>query len=171
MIGGFGMQKDLVPFSSRVQECSLCNRLFPTHQELLSHFATFHSSHHFSTFSSPSAAAAPTTTFRYYPNLNRNPNPAFAGRNRFDVNYYRNGHIDEQGRFLKRYPAAIPARQQNFMLGQQEKPKLMNLFPTMPSEGGRTAPLLRQLEQRRPQDTVTGKGGAISSPIDLTLRL
>ncbi|CAA7015330.1 unnamed protein product [Microthlaspi erraticum] len=136
-----------------------------THNDLILHFNSFHSSHvhHFSTLSS-SAAAAPTT-FRYYPNLNRNPNPAFP------VNYYRSGYIDEEGRFHKRSPTIAPARKTNSSSGQQQKPKLMDLFPEKSSESVQTLPLLRQLEQRRSVDTVTRNSGAISSSIDLTLRL
>ncbi|ESQ36480.1 hypothetical protein EUTSA_v10009393mg [Eutrema salsugineum] len=157
--------------SSKPQQCSLCNRIFLTPLDLISHLNTFHSNHHFSTFSSSAAAAPAPTTFRHYPKLNRNPNHAFPARNRFDLNYYRSGFIDEQGRFHKGFPAVNPARKSNFMFGQEEEPKLMDLFPAMSSDGVRTLPLLHQLEQRRPQDAVTLKGGAISSSIDLTLRL
>ncbi|KAF8111675.1 hypothetical protein N665_0073s0034 [Sinapis alba] len=141
MMNGFGMQKVLMQVSNP-QACSLCNRIFLTPQDLISHTNTFHSNHHF--FSS---AAAPPTTFRHY----RNPNPAFQAGNRFDLNYYR------------------PANKTNFLFGQQERPKLMNLFPEMSSEG--TLPLICQLEQRRPHDTTVERGGAISNSIDLTLRL
>ncbi|WZZ84043.1 hypothetical protein YC2023_104615 [Brassica napus] len=91
--------------------------------------------------------------------------------NRSDLNNYRSGPTDEQGRLLKGSAAMTPARNTNVLFGQQEKPKLMDLFPTMPSEGLRTLPLLSQLEERTPQDTATEQGGAISSSIDLTLRL
>ncbi|KAJ4895270.1 C2H2-like zinc finger protein [Raphanus sativus] len=164
MNGGFGMKEDLTRVSNH-QECSLCKRIFLTLQDLISHINTFHSNHHLSTFSS-SAAAAPTA-FHQYPNLNRSPNPAFPARNCFDSKNYRIDHADEQGRFLK----GSPARNTNVLFGQQEKPKLMNLFPTTPSEGLHTLPLLCQLETQRPQDTATEKGGDISSYIDLTLRL
>ncbi|KAF8045124.1 hypothetical protein N665_5567s0002 [Sinapis alba] len=158
MNGGFGMKKDLMRVSNP-QECSLCKRIFITPQELISHTNTFHSNHHYSTFSS-SAAAAPATLCPC-PSLNRNPNPAFPGRSRFD---YRSGHVDEQGRLLK----VSPARNTNVEFGQQqEKPKLMDLFPTMPSEGLRTLPLLCQLEKQR----VPEEGEAVSSSMDLTLRL
>lgn len=168
MIGGFGMKKDVMRFS-KPQECSICHRLFLTPNELTLHFNSFHSNHHFSTFSS-SAAAAPTN-FRHYTNLNRNPNPTFPARNHFDLNYYRSGYIDEEGRFHKRFPAITPAKQTNFLFEQQQKPKLMDLFPATSSESVRTLPLLCQLEQRRSEDTVTKNGGATSSFIDLTLRL
>lgn len=121
MNGGFGMKEDLTRVSNH-QECSLCKRIFLTLQDLISHINTFHSNHHLSTFSS-SAAAAPTA-FHQYPNLNRSPNPAFPARNCFDSKNYRIDHADEQGRFLK----GSPARNTNVLFGQQEKPKLMNLF-------------------------------------------
>lgn len=163
MIGGFGMKKDLMHVSNH-HECSLCKRIFLTPQDQISHSNTFHSNHHFFTFSS-STAAAPTT-FRHY----RNHNHALSGRSRFNLNYYRSGHhIDEQGRFHKRFPANTPANNSNFLSRQQEKPKLINFFPAMASESSRTLPLLCQLEQRRPQgplDTATESGS-----IDLTLRL
>ncbi|WZZ19551.1 hypothetical protein YC2023_112640 [Brassica napus] len=90
--------------------------------------------------------------------------------NRPDLNIYRSGPTDEQGRLLRGSLAMTPAST-NVLFGQQEKPKLMDLFPMMPSEGLRTLPLLSQLEERTPQDTATEQGGAISSSIDLTLRL
>ncbi|CAG7900269.1 unnamed protein product [Brassica rapa] len=161
MIGGFSMRKDFMHVS-KPQKCSLCNRIFLTPQDLISHCNTFHSNHHFPTFSS-SAAAAPTIFRHHYPN----PNHAMSGRNGFYLNYYRSGHIDEQGMFLKGCPANTPANNSNFLFGQQEKPKLINFFPAMASESSRTLPLLCQLEQRRPsQDTATESGS-----IDLTLRL
>lgn len=174
MIGGFGMKKDLIRYS-KPQECSVCHRIFLTPQDLISHFNSFHSNnHHFSTFSS-SAAATPTT-FRHYPNLNRNPIPIFPARNRFDLNYYRRGYIDSQGRFHKGFPPAMsPAKKSNFLFGQQnKKPRLMDFFSATSSKsggGGRTLPLLCQLEHQKPKETVTENGGAISSSIDLTLRL
>ncbi|RID49025.1 hypothetical protein BRARA_I05493 [Brassica rapa] len=169
MNGGFGMRKDLTRVSNPL-ECSLCQRIFFTPQDLITHTNTFHSNHHYSNFSSSAAAPAPAT-FRHYPNLNRNPNPAFPAMNRSDLNNYRSGPTDEQGRLLKGSAAMTPTRNTNVLFGQQEKPKLMDLFPTMPSEGLRTLPLLSQLEERTPQDTATEQGGAISSSIDLTLRL
>ncbi|KAJ4874016.1 C2H2-like zinc finger protein [Raphanus sativus] len=152
------------------RECSLCNHIFSTPQDLISHTNTFHPSHHFSSFSS-SAAAAPTT-FRHYTNLNRNPNPVFQAGNRFDLNYYRRGYTDEQERLHGGFPAITPANRANFPFGQQEKrPKLMNLFPAMPSEDLRTLPLICQLEQRIPHDTAMERDETISDSIDLTLRL
>ncbi|KAG2260357.1 hypothetical protein Bca52824_079651 [Brassica carinata] len=152
------------------QECSLCKRIFLTPHDLISHTnTTVHSNHHYSTFSS--SAAAPLTTFRHHPNFNRNPNPAFPARNHFYLNCYRSGHVDEEGRLLQGSPAMTPAINTNVLFGQQEKPKLMNLFPAMPSEGLRTLPHLCQLEIQRPPDPATEEGGAISSYIDLTLRL
>ncbi|KAF3574295.1 hypothetical protein F2Q69_00063827 [Brassica cretica] len=175
MNAGFGMRKDLTRVSNRL-ECSLCQRIFFTPQDLITHTNTFHSNHYYSNFSSSSVAAAPApapapapATFRHYPNLNRNPNPAFPAMNRPDLNNYRSGPTDEQGRLLKGSLAMTPARNTNVLFGQQEKPKLMDLFPTMPSEGLRTLPLLSQLEERTPQDTATEQGGAISSSIDLTV--
>ncbi|CAH8300716.1 unnamed protein product [Eruca vesicaria subsp. sativa] len=159
MNGGFGMKKHLMHVSNP-QECSLCKQIFFTPQDLISHYNTFHSNYHV------------PTTFRHhypYPNCRGAPYPALPGMNRFDLNYHRSGRIDEQRRFCKGFPANTPANYSNFM--QQEKPKLMNLFPAMSSECTRTLPLLCQLEQRGPQETVTEKDWAISSPIDLTLRL
>ncbi|KAJ4909522.1 C2H2-like zinc finger protein [Raphanus sativus] len=168
MIGGFGMKKDLMHVSNP-HECFLCKKIFLAPQDLTSQSNTFHSNHHLSTFSS--SAATPPTTFRHY----TRPDPALCGRNRFNLNYYRIGHhIDEQGRFHKGFPANTSANNSNHLFGQQENPKLMNLFPAMPSERFRTLPLLCQLEERRPQDpqyTTTERGGDMSSSIDLTLRL
>ncbi|KAG2260358.1 hypothetical protein Bca52824_079652 [Brassica carinata] len=177
MNGGFGMKRDLTAVSNP-QECSLCKRIFLTPHDLISHTNTVHSNHHYSTFS-PSAAAAPApapatfrpATFHHHPNLNRDPNPAFPARNPFDLNCYRSGHVDEQGRLLQGSRAMTPTRNTNVLFGQQEKPKLMNLFPAMPSEGLRTLPLLSQLETQRPPDPATEEDGAIPSYIDLTLRL
>ncbi|VVA89944.1 unnamed protein product [Arabis nemorensis] len=68
-----------------------------------------------------------------------------------------------------------PAKRSNILFGEQnKKPRLMEFFPAMSSEscgGGHTLPLICQLEHQRPEETVTENGGAISSPIDLTLRL
>ncbi|KAL0724026.1 hypothetical protein Bca4012_038625 [Brassica carinata] len=164
MMNGFGMKNDRMQVSSNPLECSLCNRIFLTPHDLISHTNTFHSNHR---FSSSAAAAPPPTTFRHYPNLNRNPNPALQAGN----NYYCRGYVYEQGRFHKGVPAITPANKTNFLFGQQERPKLMNLFPAMSSEDSRTLPLICQLEQRRPHDTTVERGGAISNSIDLTLRL
>ncbi|KAH0913632.1 hypothetical protein HID58_036953 [Brassica napus] len=175
-IGNGKRKKDLTRVSNRL-ECSLCQRIFFTPQDLITHTNTFHSNHHYSNFSSsavaPALALGPApapATFRHYPNLNRNPNPTFPAMNRPDLNIYRSGPTDEQGRLLRGSLAMTPAST-NVLFGQQEKPKLMDLFPMMPSEGLRTLPLLSQLEERTPQDTATEQGGAISSSIDLTLRL
>lgn len=161
---------------SKPQECLACKRVFLSPQHLISHFDAVHSNRRFSTFSSP-AAAAPTP-FRYYPNLNRNPNPASQARNHFDLDYYRRGYLDDQGKFHKGLPPApaiTPARKYKFLLPKTPKiskmPKLMDLFPATSSEGSRTLPLICQLERRRAEDTVTENGGANSSSIDLALRL
>ncbi|CAH8368146.1 unnamed protein product [Eruca vesicaria subsp. sativa] len=144
MNGGFGMNNDLTRVP-KPQQCSLCKRIFPTTQDLISHTSSVHSHHlHHFTFS-PSAPAAPTT-FCHYPNPNRNPSPAFPARNRFDFNCYRSGQVDEQNRFFQ-------------------------VSPAMPPEGLRTLPLICQLEKPIPQDTAMEEDGANSSAIDLTLRL
>ncbi|CAH8368182.1 unnamed protein product [Eruca vesicaria subsp. sativa] len=168
MNGGFGMNNDLTRVP-KPQQCSLCKRIFPTTQDLISHTSSVHS-HHLHHFNfSPSAAAAPTT-FCHYPNPNRNPSPAFPARNRFDFNCYRSGQVEEQKRFFQGSPAITPATNTNGMFGQQEKPMLMNLFPAMPPEGLRTLPLIC-LEKPIPQDTAMEEDGANSSAVDLTLRL
>ncbi|CAN8306275.1 unnamed protein product [Cochlearia groenlandica] len=173
MIGGYGMKKHIVRFT-KPQECSFCNQIFSTPQDLITHVDYFHSNHHSSTVSSSAS-----TTFRHYQKLNRNPNPAFPPvRKHFDLNFYRSGYLDTQGRFHKGLPpvapAITPARKFNSLFGVQEKkPTLIDLFPdTSSSEDTRTLPLLCQLDQRRPVATATANGGgAISRSIDLTLRL
>ncbi|EFH65765.1 hypothetical protein ARALYDRAFT_470423, partial [Arabidopsis lyrata subsp. lyrata] len=151
---------------SNPQECAICKRVFLSSHHLISHFNDVHSNRHGSTFSS-SAIATPTS-FRHYPNVNRNPNPDFQARNHFDVNYYRRGYLDDHGRFHKGCsptPVITPTRKYKFLLPKMPTtPKLMDLFPTLP--------LIWQLEQRRAEDSaVTENGGANSSSIDLSLRL
>ncbi|XP_010483803.1 PREDICTED: uncharacterized protein LOC104762246 [Camelina sativa] len=167
---------------SKPQECGVCKRVFLCPQHLIAHINAFHSNRHFPTFSSP--AAASPTTFRHYSNQlmnrNRNPNPpAFQARTHLD--YYRSGYLDDQGNFHKGFPPAppammTPASKYKFLLPKTPKisktPKLMDLFPEETSlECIRTLPLLCQLEQRRPEETVTENGGTNSSFIDLSLRL
>lgn len=163
------MKQDVMRFA-KPQECSVCRRIFITPKALIAHFETFHSNRLFSSLSS-SAAASPTT-FRHHPY--RSPNPVFSTRNRFDLNFYRSGYLDEQGRFQKRDPALTPTNKTNFLFGQQQqkpKPKLMDLFPETLSEDDHTLPLLRQMEQRRSEDTVTKNDTEIWTSIDLKLRL
>ncbi|CAA7018345.1 unnamed protein product [Microthlaspi erraticum] len=171
MIGGFCMKKDPMRFS-KPQECSICRRIFVTPNALLAHFEAFHSNRLFSSFSSSVPAAASPTTVRHHPY--RNPNPVLSTRNRFDLNFYRTGYLDEQGRFQKRDPAvAPPTNKTNILFGQNpnQRPTLMDLFPATLSEDDHTLPLLRQMEQRRSEVPVTRNDTAKWSSIDLKLRL